>query len=366
MVKIIVAGDFCPFKFPLSDKANFDSVSSIVKNADYSIVNLECPIRINVNGAPIKKIGPSLYGTRESLSLLKHIGFQCVTLANNHFKDYGEEGCLDTIQVLKEHNVDYVGAGANLQVASEILYKEFGGHKIAIINCCEHEFSIATEMSAGSNPMHPISIYYSIIEAKKNADFVFVITHGGVEMYNLPTPRMQSLYRYFIDVGADLVINHHQHCFSGFEDYKGKRIYYGLGNFYFPAISKDSLLWQSGYLVKISIDEGKLRYEEIPYHQSYENGVCVDDTTCITKEIKELNRTISDEKLMGSSYEALTKCDKYGIINPYNNRLLRGLARRGLLPSMVSKQSLLELYAKINCESHNDRFLKYLEKIIKK
>ena len=53
--------------------------------------------------------------------------------------------------------------------ASKILYKEIAGMTLAIINCCEHEFSIATEKTAGSNPLNPIKQYYAIKEAKEKA-----------------------------------------------------------------------------------------------------------------------------------------------------------------------------------------------------
>ena len=42
---------------------------------------------------------------------------------------------------------------------------------------------------------------------------------------------MKETYRFFVDCGADAVINHHQHCYSGYEYYKDKFICYGLGNF---------------------------------------------------------------------------------------------------------------------------------------
>lgn len=366
MIKILIAGDFCPYRIPITDITHFEHVSQVVKEADYSIVNLECPIDDARIGMPINKIGPSLRGSSDGLSLLSDIGFKCVTLANNHFKDYNSEGCTSTFNALKKRNIDYVGAGENLKEASKVLYKEINSKRIAFVNCCEHEFSIATENSPGSNPMKPIDLYYTISGAKRNADYVVVITHGGIEMYNLPSPRMQTLYRYFVDIGADLVVNHHQHCFSGYEDYKGKRIYYGLGNFYFPALNHDSLLWQRGYMVRVFFDDTHMTFGEIPYSQSYEKGVCVEDMTSLSKEMNDLNSIISDRVQLKKSYDKLTSGDKYGFINPYNSRLARGLARRGLIPSFVSKKSLLELYAKIRCESHKDRFLNYLEKRINK
>ena len=97
------------------------------------------------------------------------------------------------------------------------MYKRKDGETLAIINCCEHEFSIADDDSAGANPLNPIQQYYKIKEARLNADYVLVIVHGGHEMYQLPSLRMVDTYRFFIDAGADAVVNHHQHCFSGYE-----------------------------------------------------------------------------------------------------------------------------------------------------
>ena len=77
---------------------------------------------------------------------------------------------------------------------------------MAVINCCEHEFSVTTGDFPGANPLNPIRQFYKISEARKDADYVVVIVHGGHEMLQLPSPRMQELYRYFIDVGADAVI----------------------------------------------------------------------------------------------------------------------------------------------------------------
>lgn len=51
--------------------------------------------------------------------------------------------------------------------------------------------------------------------------------HGGHEHYQLPSLRMQETYRFFIDAGADVVVNHHQHCFSGYEIYNNKYIFMG-------------------------------------------------------------------------------------------------------------------------------------------
>ena len=117
----------------------------------------------------------------------------------NHILDYGHEGLLKSIECCKDQGLDVVGVGDNLSEAERIIYLEKDGKKLAIINCCEHEFSIATESEAGANPLNPIRQYYAIQEAKKHADYVLVIVHGGHEHFQLPSPRMQETYRFFVD-----------------------------------------------------------------------------------------------------------------------------------------------------------------------
>ena len=218
-MKIIVAGDFCPNGrvAPILEKNEFESVLGEVKTLissefDYSVVNFESPV-VEHPAEPIKKCGPSLKSSEKAVKALKWVGFNCLTLANNHFYDYGEVGVDDSISAIEKMGLDHVGAGKNLLEASMPLYKEIGGKILAIVNCCEHEFSIATDRTGGSNPLNPIRQYYAIREAKEKADFVLVIVHGGFEHYQLPSVRMQETYRFFITIVADAVVNHHQHCF---------------------------------------------------------------------------------------------------------------------------------------------------------
>lgn len=77
--------------------------------------------------------------------------------------------------MLEKGGIFTVGVGIDLNDAARILYIESKGRKLAIINCCENEFSVATESTAGGNPLLPIQQFYKIQEAKENADYVLVI-----------------------------------------------------------------------------------------------------------------------------------------------------------------------------------------------
>jgi len=169
---------------------------------------------------------------------LKQLKVDAVTLANNHILDYGAKGLSDTFETLKQNKIDYVGAGNNLKEAAQPLTLEKDGQRIAILNFCENEWSIAEEDKPGANPMDIIENTNQIKAAKATHDKVICIIHGGHEYYHLPSPRMQKQYRFYVDNGADAIVGHHTHCVGGYEVYNDVPIIYSLGNFLFIKPSK--------------------------------------------------------------------------------------------------------------------------------
>lgn len=373
-MKIIIAGDFCPHErvAQLIATNRYDTVLSDVKplieGADYSLVNMECPVVFSSSAKAIDKIGPNLRCDPNSMSLIKNTGFSCVTLANNHILDYGYDGVKNTLTVCVELGLDSVGAGLDIQEASRVLYKNIGHRRIGFINCCEYEFSIATEKTAGANPISSIHQYYAIQEARTKCDYIIIITHGGHEYFQYPSPRMKDLYRFYIDAGADVVVNHHQHCFCGYELYKGKPIFYGLGNFCFDASTQRKTVWNEGYLVELNFTN-KIEFQLIPYVQCDDDPVVI----CMRKDRKEsffqrieiLNSVISDDKRLAQIYQSwLAKNSKEIELAflPYQNRILRAAYYRGLLPNVLTRLKRLRLIDYIECESHRERTLEMLKR----
>lgn len=375
-MKILIAGDFCPRDrvAELFIKRDYESVLSDVHNIidshDYSIVNEECPVVENF-ARPITKFCSNLFFTREGMEALKYAGFDCLTLANNHFRDYGDEGVRQTIAMADKMGFDYVGGGMNLHEAQRVLYRQVNGVKIAIVNFCEHEFSIATEHSAGSAPLDLPDNYMQICEAHQNAEFVIVIIHGGHEHYQLPSPRMKKTYRIFIDWGADIVVNHHQHCFSGYETYKGKTIFYGLGNFCFDSPTSRKTIWNEGLLLSLNIDKNsEYSFELLPYSQC-DNAPIVKllsgkEKERVFRDIYEINHIIADSERLNSEF------DKYSqrrfeemrlCLSPYSSRIGKGLCRRGIVPSFNTIKRIVKTRNFVQCESHRDVFNNYLDYI---
>ena len=200
-------------------------------------------------------------------------------------------------------SISVVGGGENSVQAKSPLILESKGKRIAIINACEHEFSIADCGHGGSNPLDLINMQQDITNMRGKVDFVVVIIHGGIEYYPYPTPRMKRWYRHFIDLGADAVINHHQHCINGYEVYKEKPIFYGLGNFYFPEFIgvKESNTWGSGYAICLTLDDS-VNFNLIPYYQDVE-GISLRNQKKFKQEMELLNLPIADDLLLQQKFD---------------------------------------------------------------
>lgn len=371
-MNILIAGDYCPknrTKKILEDKQYeivFSEVTKLTEKVDYSILNFECPVVIN-SAKPIKKNGPNLRCKKTAVEAIKYAGFNCVTLANNHFYDYGETGVKDTLNSLNEYKLDFVGGGLNIEHAQNALYKIIKEKKFAFINFCENEWSIATQTTGGSAPINPIKNYYQINNARLKADYVIVIVHGGTEHYQLPTPRMKETYRFYVDAGADVVINHHQHCYSGYEIYNEKPIFYGIGNFCFDWEGIRNNIWNKGYLVELNFKEKNITFKLHPYIQCDEHPSVTfmdkKNTLKFEEDINNLNDIISNETSLNFHFNQLIKKKQSSTLmmfEPYKNRYLTGLRYRGLIPSLFPNKKFSQLKNHIICEAHRDILISIL------
>lgn len=372
-MKVLIAGDYCPiYKVGelLGQKKYLDVMGEMtpyILSSDFSILNLECPL-LEKKEEPIEKKGPNLFAFKDAAEAIKNIGFKAVSLANNHFRDYGDAGCKSTIGVLDKLSILHVGGGKNLTDANKVLYYSCNGETLAIINVCEHEFNIATDDIQGSAPIDLINVYSAIRDAKKKADFILVITHSGHEHFNLPSLTMKRNYRWFVEIGADAVVNHHQHCYSGYEIYKGKPIVYGLGNFCFPRPGFKNTPWNEGYVVKLETG-GLKQIEIIPYRQCNEDNKVTlvegDDKKVFLEKVDALSSIIIDEishkRAISEYYESCKKDIEIVLGNYSDKKIIRGLKRRNIISSGISKEKILLLYDYIMCESHRDKIIYYLK-----
>lgn len=367
-MKVLVAGDFVPrFRvkemIETGDYSFFNEVVKYTEKADYSIINFESPI-VEVEGVPIEKTGPNLKCHPNAMKAVRFAGFNCVTLANNHFYDFGDEGVLDTLKACNENGIDHVGGGMNLTAAEAVLYKKIGNETLAVVNFCENEWSIATETSGGSAPLNLVHNLRNIEKAKKNADFVLVIIHGGTEQYQLPSPRMKETYRFFVEQGADAVVNHHQHCYNGYEVYQGKPIFYGLGNFCFDKKDPNDRLWNEGITVQIGFGKNSVDYMVLPLVQCADAPIIsfISESSEIMDKMNKLNAIIADDDALKKSFLNMANNKRFlKFLEPFDNKYIKLLKAKGLFPSFLTrsrKNTILEVF---RCEAHRDVMFELLK-----
>ena len=216
-----------------------------MQNADIMCLNNE--FTFTTRG---EKLEGKLYHFRanpERVEVLKEMGVDIVKLANNHACDYGSQSLLDTMDTLKNAEIEYIGAGSNLQEAMTPVYIEADGKTVAFVAASRAEKNIktpqATETEPGILRCYETELFIETIkEAKKNADFVLAYVHWGTEYsYELEEVQLTSGKEY-LDAGADVVIGAHSHCLQGMEYYEDKPIIYSLGNYWFNEKTLDTML----------------------------------------------------------------------------------------------------------------------------
>jgi len=336
-------------------------VIDLFKKSDINIVNLEAPVTYSER--QILKTGPHLKADKKNtLDVLRSLKIDIVTLANNHLLDYGAEGVKDTLSFCKENKIETVGAGLNLKEASTTLFLKTSVGRIAIVNFAENEWASATEDTAGCHPMDIIENASKIKEAKSNADYVFVIIHGGHEYYNLPSPRMQGLYRFYAAQGADIVIGHHTHCINGNEEYNGIPIYYSLGNFIFtkPSSYED---WYTGLALEVNICNGKLSTKLHPIKQERESykidllkHKAKDE---ILDRISSYNAIIEDSSKLREEWNSYIKKKEnsylkyWSLLSFINNPYIRAILNKMGL-KLINKRVISYQLNLMRCEAHAD------------
>ncbi|NLZ60575.1 MAG: CapA family protein [Lentisphaerae bacterium] len=274
-LNLLLAGDFCP-RFERAQQliatggaeAVMAPLQNLLQAADLSIIQFETPL--TEAESAICKSGPNIKCPPQSLELLQAWGGDVALLANNHTGDFDDIPVLETISLLEAAGFQTVGAGADLAEAAKPLLLQRQSLSIGIINVAENEFGGALFDRPGANMLAHFDNIRQVRELKSQVDLCLVITHGGNEHNPVPSPRVVSMSRAFVDAGADLVVNIHPHCPQGLEIFQGKPIVYSLGNFYFPERSENyrpDNFWYTGYMLQCQADRlGVFELQVIPTH----------------------------------------------------------------------------------------------------
>lgn len=224
-----------------------EELAGYMQDADIMCLNNE--FTYSSQGEPLAGKAYTFRAAPERVEVLKQLGVDAVTLANNHVYDYGKEALLDTFTILEDAGIPYFGAGDTLQRAMEPLYLEIDGKTVALVAASRAEKYKMTPQATDTEPgilrCYDTELFLQVIkEAKEHADFCIAFVHWGTEYsYDLEQVQLDTGKEY-LDAGADAVIGAHSHCLQGMEYYDGKPIIYSLGNYWFNEKTLDTMLLQ--------------------------------------------------------------------------------------------------------------------------
>ncbi|MBY0145115.1 CapA family protein [Neobacillus niacini] len=268
MATIFVCGDIVNYE-KNDGLVCSDSLAEIIANADYSICNFEAPIE--GFGNPISKSGPHHFQRKSTIKGLYKQGFDLLCMANNHIMDFGSKGLIATMEESKYIGLDSLGVGVDFNEAYKPLVKRINGIDVGLINASEAQFGVLDYFADKNQPgyawINHSVIDNKIIELKKECDFVIVLSHAGLENYNVPQKEWRHRYKHLCDLGADIVVGSHPHVPQGYEQYNNSFIFYSLGNFYFDSknyINKED----NSYSVLFHLEKNKqVKFEPIFHHK---------------------------------------------------------------------------------------------------
>ncbi|MEP7123676.1 MAG: CapA family protein, partial [Byssovorax sp.] len=200
----------------------FAGVAERITAADLAIGNLECvvsPLGVPKPTAPVTFRAPEL-----AFAAIQRAGFDIVSVANNHVLDYGPEALDDMVARLDRAGLPHIGVGRRSVDPEALLIREIRGLSIGFLGY----FDVDVEKACRD-----------VARARASVDLVVVFNHWGVEAQQSPLGAQQTFGRALVDAGADLVVGAHAHVLQPEEWYRGKLIFYGLGNFVFAGMGFD-------------------------------------------------------------------------------------------------------------------------------
>lgn len=236
--------------------------------ADIMMLNNE--FAYSNRGMPIEEKQFTFRAKPETAAYLNDMGVDIVSLANNHAYDYGPDALTDTLDILRETGIPYVGAGRDIGEARRPVYYIVGDIKIAFVSATQIErldmpdTKEATETSPGVfRCWNGEKLLETIREAAANSDFVVAYIHWGTEnVAELDWAQLKQAPE-LVAAGADLIIGDHPHCLQPIGVIQGVPVIYSLGNFWFNSKTLDT------GMVEVVIDEtGIVSYQFIPCLQS--------------------------------------------------------------------------------------------------
>ncbi len=250
-------------------------------------------------GAALPQARLPLRAPPKNATALKNAGFDVVSYAANHHMDWGAIALTDTIALIKQLGIKIIGAGENIEAARKPPIFDVKGTKIAFLAYSSilpigywaeanrpgaaplRAWTVYEEVEPGSPGLHTrvhtfankadkAAMLEDVKKAKAKADVLIMSCHWGVHFKHAEIADYEKEIAYeALDAGVDAIFGHHAHILKGIEVYKGKPIFYNLGNFAFDNLLPESWLksprWREMMLLRPEWKKVDMRYRSYPF-----------------------------------------------------------------------------------------------------
>lgn len=246
----------------------FENITDKTSGASIAFANLESPFNNtgdhSVDGSLVFNADP------KSIEGLNTAGFDILSTANNHTLDDGAKGLNFTYNLLKQNQIFPIGTTTACHGGQIITKNNIKFGFLAYSYTALNDGGKSTDPSVcDANDLKQLA--KDVESLRPKVDYLVVSTHMGVEYTRTPTDAQVNFGHTAVDAGADLVIGNHPHWVQPIEQYKGKWIFYAMGNLVFDQMwSQDT---REGLTATITFQDKSLQKIEL-------NPVIIDNFCC--------------------------------------------------------------------------------------
>jgi len=267
---VMLAGRTKPLLAAHGPNYPFASVLPLLERAQVVMANLEGPLASQATRQASERNFSYRVSPLTALSL-SDAGINLLTLANNHLMDCGRAGVVETLEILQGANIRTIGAGLDRASAHAPAIVCTGNGTLGVLGYYWNCRCAATSTRPGGAMDDDASLERDISALRRQVDFVVVTSHWGVPYEREPAADVRERARRAIDLGADAVVGHHPHIIQSCEVYRGRPIFYSIGNFAFGSGNSKA----EGLLVGFRNEAKRLTVEVYPlYVKNRDPRVC--------------------------------------------------------------------------------------------
>ncbi len=212
------------------DKKGFEWPFSLVRpyldKDDVTVANLEVVLTTQKKQAAKDM---NLIADPKYVGVLLESGVDVVNTANNHSFDFMKAGYDESMKTLDDAGIPRFGTinPGSANMVDKVLVYEVKGIKIGFVGFTYPQNSDVDRIAKRIRDLK-----------SQGCDIVIASLHWGRELHPTPNSGQYSYAKNIIDAGADVLYGHHPHILQPVHLYKGKPIFYSLGNFTFGTMGR--------------------------------------------------------------------------------------------------------------------------------